>query len=537
MSAIGTIGGNQDEYRCLAMILTEKSAPVFIQPNASRNSYCLRNPLTDCGRAIIDLQHISHQDCPGVLKELGIDADHALSNLCHHLGNGDLALGSQHFESLKNQGLITVERVGFSKSGQAKFYIMVNQHKGYGCNNRFHIGISRRGTLRAVNRSRHHNMTILNRQLKAGTYVQNIHHILGKFSSISRVMDHELGIRVSELGHESLSKINVNLLTPEERARIYICLIKGLKSLHENGLTHNDLKPSNVVVCRNSDGKICGVKIIDLDTLAKEHAESVVEGTAEFIAPERLILANKHGKLTTYPMRQFVIASSKEDLWSAMLIICKLEAQVTSDSNRLLSQPILDRFNAFLTSFYQSPSGISIEEKTLNALCQRTQWIQEDLLAKGRDNLFADIPIATPIDFLVYSMAYIEPSRRASAPLLLSNLAYEARLGAVLLDLPNHRQRVEECKIHFLNASENLDEFYQYPQLLLEDGTPLEALQNQLQILKTERNRSLQRLSEAIGEEVRLSQAGFSYLRALPPEHPAHRCQRIFSVLCGVFTY
>lgn len=491
-----------------------------------------RNPLREQERAIISLKQIAPEDYSMIMHEFDIDADAVLSNLYQRLGKGDRQLGSQRFEELKNQGLITIERVGFSKSIQPKFYVMVNQPEGRGGNNRFHICASKKGTLRAANRSLYEDPRILSRQNKANRYARAIHHHLGKSSFISRVMNFEPGIRVSELGDENLFAIDVNTLTKEERLTIYIHIIEAVNSLHERRLTHNDLKLENIVICRDSNGSIIGIKIIDLDTLAKEEEDYVREGSAHMIAPERLIRALRTGLMSHYPLEQIALANTKEDLWSAMVMICEMESRVVIASDRLLSQPIIDRFKIFDASFFNPiPSEQSNREKTLAALKRRAQWIYDNFAAVRRDNLFTDIPINASFDYFVYSIAYIDPLRRAPASNVLSNLHYMTLLDKTVRKLQHHRQGIEDYKAAFFRAAQELTDFSDYTPIAKASGAPAEVLQERLDFLIARRNSALQRVTEAAGEELRLMQAGSEYLNALPLDHPFQRKEKILSEL------
>lgn len=528
MSAGSVIQRN--EYYCSAQIPKEKNIPLFIEQNANFPEGRLRNPLADRERAVINLQHVAPENYRTVMYELDINIDAALANLYQYLGKGDRAVGSQYFEELKANGLITVERVGFSKQGRPKFYLMVNKQSGAGGNNGFHIGVSQRGTLRGINRNRHQNDLILMHLNKIGNYARAIHHRLGKYSSISRVMNYEAGVRVSELGQEDLSKIDVNKLTKQDRIKIYVTLIRGIDSLHKNKLTHNDLKLENVVICRNASGEITGIKIIDLDTLAIEYIECVQEGTPHIIAPERLIRQQQNG-FSVYPLHQMGIANTKEDLWAAMLIICEIEARIASPSMQLLSRPFIERFTLFYNSFYQGKIGNSREEKTLNALKQRTEWIQSYLLTMGKDNLFAELPIVSPFDFLVHSIAYLNPSLRVATSQLLLTIHHEEELGSAWLKLQKQKQRIQELKAQFFHASEELCAFFQYEPVAVEAGTPIQVLQERRSILQTVRDASLQHLSEAIRQEIHLAQTGLLHLKALPIRHPAYQNQKICSEL------
>ncbi len=88
------------------------------------------------------------------LKAHGI-GEKALETLYLYLGKGDRGAGILKFEKHienpeKYKDRITIERVGFDKNGERKFYIMINKQKDKGGWNQFNIGISRKGSLRGI---------------------------------------------------------------------------------------------------------------------------------------------------------------------------------------------------------------------------------------------------------------------------------------------------------------------------------------------------------------------------------------------------
>lgn len=83
-------------------------------------------------------------------------------------------------------------------------------------------------------------------------------------------------------------------LRVDEAARYFLRILSGLHAAHENGLVHRDVKPSNLMVTPEGDGKI-----LDLG-LAKSMGEesplthpNAVVGTLDYASPEQLADASK----------------------------------------------------------------------------------------------------------------------------------------------------------------------------------------------------------------------------------------------------
>jgi tRNA A-37 threonylcarbamoyl transferase component Bud32 len=79
-------------------------------------------------------------------------------------------------------------------------------------------------------------------------------------------------------------------LPPELALRIARAIALGLGAAHDGGVIHNDLKPSNVFVLRDSVDGDPRLKLIDFGaaSLVGSRDDGMIVGTAGFMAPERI---------------------------------------------------------------------------------------------------------------------------------------------------------------------------------------------------------------------------------------------------------
>ena len=94
-------------------------------------------------------------------------------------------------------------------------------------------------------------------------------------------------------------------LEPGLALRIAHAAALGLDAAHEGGVVHNDLKPSNVILLRESTDDAPRLKLIDFGAAslagAKEHDDMLV-GTLAYMAPERISGEPSDVRSDTYSM-------------------------------------------------------------------------------------------------------------------------------------------------------------------------------------------------------------------------------------------
>lgn len=313
----------------------------------------------------------------------------AVESLFLYLGKGDRERGVEKFEK-KYKDRIMIERIGFNKFGRNKFYITIDKSKTKGGWNQFQIGISRRGTLRGILRpvssDRVDSQDLANaRELRSKLGV--------KYQGpISRVMSDENGVKATELGGENLFELaSQTKLKREVRLVIYKSLLQGLRELHRHGYVHSDLKMENIVVVRDGKGEITGVKIIDLDRLAKIGKSHCTRVGTRYMpySPERIF-----GK-------DAGIANPKDDTWAAMCVICNLECS-SPENERILQSSLVEKFGEYKKAL---SGGVA----------------EENLYPKK--SLFDGTGPSTLFSNLVFQMGIIEPAERPAVDKIASLLA------------------------------------------------------------------------------------------------------------------
>jgi serine/threonine-protein kinase len=99
-------------------------------------------------------------------------------------------------------------------------------------------------------------------------------------------------IVMEQLDGESLDRRldATRAIEPAVALRIARAVALGLSAAHDGGVIHNDLKPSNVILLRDSKADAPELKIVDFGaaSLVGAKDDGMVIGTAAFMAPERV---------------------------------------------------------------------------------------------------------------------------------------------------------------------------------------------------------------------------------------------------------
>jgi serine/threonine protein kinase len=306
-------------------------------------------------------------------------------------GNGDMASGRRLFIKLVKSEEIWVERIGLDKQrARDKFYIICDKVLGEGTNNTLHLGFSRKGTARAITEKK-----VSVNDFNSMRLIQEFNEAIKddplRFA-ISRLKGSEEGLQVSELGGENLLELKINKLSQKERFQIHKSSIAGLACIHSHGFVHRDLKSNNEVVVRNEEGKVIGAKIIDFDTLEKINKRAFAEVTyQDYRSLDILKICMNHHN----PVQRRITTHPGDDLWAAMITICKLEKKVDKDK-RFISGGFMKRFSEYQKAC--KPDNDQDEQ-----LRYAGQYL---FLMSLKSNLFEDIKSKSILDPLIREMAF-----------------------------------------------------------------------------------------------------------------------------------
>lgn len=356
------------------------------------------DPLREKDRSVIDLKRFYINPFDGseksteefdkelkiLFKALGFQEE-ALRRIYLDLG-GDIDTGKKILHKKIKEHSITLERVGFSKAqnregsakekaNEPKFYLMVSETEQEGAYNTFHIGYSRKGTGRAVTRSKEGDCKVF---AEAHAHAQKLSQEPLN-PGICRIKNSEPAIKVSELGGCSLDKLNYESLSKGDIWNLCGYVAEALANLHERGLVHGDLKPQNIVALFDEKGKICGARLIDLDSLTA-FGETIPTGTLSAYSPSRLLARNE---------RRSFKADPSDDIWAFMITLCYLEASHVykgkSQQKELISNPFIKTFFSYLNA-ESAPEKLALLD-----LSSKTSLFPKESASGFLDGLLVDI--------------------------------------------------------------------------------------------------------------------------------------------------
>ena len=91
-------------------------------------------------------------------------------------------------------------------------------------------------------------------------------------------------------------------LDAETTVRIALRLLDALEAAHRAGLVHRDVKPSNILLCRDGRVKIADFGIAKADDQTELTQEGTLVGTATYLAPEQLLGGQVDGRTDLYSL-------------------------------------------------------------------------------------------------------------------------------------------------------------------------------------------------------------------------------------------
>jgi eukaryotic-like serine/threonine-protein kinase len=91
-------------------------------------------------------------------------------------------------------------------------------------------------------------------------------------------------------------------LDADTTVRIGLRLLDALEAAHRAGLVHRDVKPSNILLCRDGRVKIADFGIAKADDQTELTQDGTLVGTATYLAPEQLLGSPVDGRTDLYSL-------------------------------------------------------------------------------------------------------------------------------------------------------------------------------------------------------------------------------------------
>lgn len=390
-----------NDLHCWALFdeSTEKSRFIFFNDQRAEEA----NLLDPRRRAVISLSQVSSVWTWGIhhiLRYLGMESG-CLEKLYKFYFKENAWLGEVRFRNACIKGRITIERVGFSKKGIPKFFVVTDIFVGKGS----HSSVFKGFTVKRAEPCAIHKRHRMNTALPLRALELSRHSDLSRY--ICRLKGCEPGIQASEIGGESLNHVDFKSFDPLLRERIYRSLLEALGALHATGIAHRDIKPDNIVLHRNAQGEIIGVKLIDLDALARAYTMAPRAGSFFSLSYDMM-----QGYLRVQGEEDFEWVDTKNDLWAAMLVICMLESKI--EQYCLINSLIKTRFLRYYEEASKLSQLLGQGRKEREVYCQfMIRWLQDPLFQQnGVHNLFLGIPPAFPLDRWIIALGAIRGAER-----------------------------------------------------------------------------------------------------------------------------
>ena len=177
---------------------------------------------------------------------------------------------------------------------------------------------------------------------------------------------------------------NPKLFIEEPKLVVYILqqILFGIKAIHDAGYVHSDIKPGNVMLALDDQGKVTDVKLIDLGFCRSvEEMKHFSIGTFTYMAPE--------------VAKKAISEPFKTDIWSFGVLIFRtitlefpIEIQCDTDSfddviRNLCSLP-MDKVLTPFQVLSKDPTILGVQEITKSCLAvdPKIRPSLDDLLSK-----------------------------------------------------------------------------------------------------------------------------------------------------------
>jgi serine/threonine protein kinase len=159
---------------------------------------------------------------------------------------------------------------------------------------------------------------------------------------------------------------------------IYRVLADSLRLLHDKGIVHSDLKPSNVLLKSTRNGMFT-TKLIDFDSsylVSEPPSNSKLEGDQTYLSPEACLAMNDSGPSP----------SQKSDVFSFGLMLHAFETGKMPDFSEKYNYPheaLLDHTNLYTSNSIQ-PDLRTLIERMLETDASKRPSMQEVFAELGR---------------------------------------------------------------------------------------------------------------------------------------------------------
>ena len=222
-------------------------------------------------------------------------------------------------------------------------------------------------------------------------------------------------------------------------------VVKGLRILHKNNLSHNDLKPSNIIITAQGNAKIWGFHLTSKVSTIR------YSGTNGYNSPQALL-----GKLKT----------KEDDMWSVGVIYLELVKKIIGIFQIPINGPIYEygkeMLQYILENFYDIKLPYTEWNEDINykyIINLINEGIYNKFESRLKKSLLTDVDDADKE--IIMKLLELDPSKRMTAEQLLNSSTFQAFNNKLLEPEINYNE-IDYNRYFKNHKPENLDEFKEY---------------------------------------------------------------------------